>query len=339
MDQPVDHSAAISAFWSWWQANASKLKITVGTADFPQELIDGISTHVAAIHDELNWEFGKGTHAQHSFALSPNGDGALFGTVAAWRAAGPADDELFEFHTSKQRMHEDFLDSSLQLGPTSLCFADLRLSMIVDDQSCRIHTTVHHELFGQLPEQLLSQLLFIIVDNLFGETAVSNWIGNLEASADPAPEKLTPKAARALMDTAPAAWTGDAKWQILQGQDPETQEQVLLMIDMAARRSLMPEHDYTARIALDYLPGPNGLPTPDDFGAMREWSDGIEGAIGEQHKNVAVETGQGQRVLHFVMTADHAKEKAHIDAAVAAWGDGAHAEITYDPSWASVPRV
>jgi len=70
---------AIAEFWAWWPsvekaiaAGFSKKKSDGG--GLSPELVRDVSSHVTAIHEELQWEFGPGRKADHHLAVTAHGD-------------------------------------------------------------------------------------------------------------------------------------------------------------------------------------------------------------------------------------------------------------------------
>jgi hypothetical protein len=334
----LDRADAIAAFWSWWAAHRDGLASWVGTRDVVQDDIDAITAHVHAIHPELTWEFGAGRVARHGFALSAAGDASLRVLAETWRAAGPGDDPDFEFHCSKQAMPPEALAQvKLGLGPHELAFADVAFATEVDEARNRVHVTLHHPIFGQVPEEVRGRVMFIVLDNVLGEDTVASWLGALETSGDAAPDGAADGPTLQRMLAAIGEQWSTTAWRMYQGLD-EHQQRHLLALDAGARRWRHPLHDTVATLTLTYAPGEEGLPAPDDHAAMGEWEDALLRDL-DAALHVATETGAGERVLTLVLRGEDGPARRTLEDAVAAYGDRARLAVRYDPSWDHVPSV
>ena len=64
-------------------------------------LIAAVAGAVHGLHEDLEWEFGPGARAPHSFTVTGHGDPTLRHLAERWRAAAPRD-PTFDFFATRQ---------------------------------------------------------------------------------------------------------------------------------------------------------------------------------------------------------------------------------------------
>ena len=336
MDERPDPGPAIEAFWMWWAENLDLLEHEVATAGAEATFITPLSAHVTAIHPDLDWEFGKGHTAQHHLCLSAKGNDRLRVIAERWRAAGPGDNDLFEFHCARQRLAGNPADMGLGFGDVQLPFDQFRFALEQDDTRQRFHIVAHHPVFAEIDEEGRARMLFISLDNILGEDAVETWIGAIEGSADPAPEHaIGPEVLQRLVDGALERWP-DRSWAIFRGTHPDTEMPMVLAACASHKYLLDPLFDTLCLVRIPYEVAQDGMPSPQ----TREWLDTFDDrasdAMGDQIRLLARETGNGARTVWIYLRAENGPERRQIDGLIAEYED-ATLTFHWDPGWRRMP--
>jgi hypothetical protein len=170
----------VAAFWAWYAGVAERYRRHYDG----EEEVD-VSHEVSDKVDELlpgmAWVFGRGEKpGEHSFTLS--GEGIAFKQMLAryWVEQAPVIDGWC-FHGERT--------ASANPGNFSLHFDDLVFKVMefwvtpeVDEENEWVDLTVWHPLADQIEVKHCQTALFLVLDEIFGETGTGRWIGGMEFS-------------------------------------------------------------------------------------------------------------------------------------------------------------
>src|SRR5688572_19683652 len=90
----------IGDFWAWWAGARPKVEAAIAAREVGG-LVDEFSTHVVAIHPDLEWELSKGQVAEHVLVVTSAGNPELRSLAERWRLAGPEPDATFEYASAR----------------------------------------------------------------------------------------------------------------------------------------------------------------------------------------------------------------------------------------------
>ncbi|MCB2178111.1 MAG: hypothetical protein KQH57_20070, partial [Actinomycetales bacterium] len=135
----------------------------------------------------LAFETGPGRAARHTLVVTPAGDPDLRDVAERWLAAAPEVDDAFEFATWRQPV-ADAEALVLEYGTTPVALGEAA-AVIVED-GVKVHVTVSHPRFAQMPEDDRGQVTFLFLDALLGEQAVEEHVGEIAWTPDRAPHAV-----------------------------------------------------------------------------------------------------------------------------------------------------
>ncbi|MBX2797570.1 MAG: hypothetical protein KTR31_07880 [Myxococcales bacterium] len=329
-----DVGPAIGAFWSWWEDNRPVLDAEVGsTADL--SFVAELSARIDAIHPNLEWEFGKGVVAQHQFCVSATGDPKLRVLAERWKAAGPPADEVFEYHTARQRIPGDVSGTALGFGPHTVSFDDFRFAIEEDDGRQRLNVIVHHPAFAALDEDGRARVMFVSLDNVLGEDAVETWLGSLGTSAEEAPDDaIGVMALRQLLDALPSRWE-QPSWAAFSGVDDELP--VVLLACTSAKYLLEPLFDTLCLVSIPYQAGQTGMPDNEVVtDALAEFDARLDEELSETVRMLARQTGGGVRRLWCYTRSANGPGRQGLERLCQGF-TGASVHVSWDPGWRDLP--
>ncbi len=326
----------VSAFWIWWRnEGAQQLAAAIAAGGVYGRLPTRVSALVDAIDPGLQWELGRGHHAEHSLCVTASGDAALRPLAERWRRAGPEPNTTWEFFAARPA-DPSALTNTLEFGSWTIALAQTRVGLVVDDSRLLVDVSCFHPMFATMPTDACEQVTYLILDWLLGEDDVERWVGHVQTvTADPAGS--LPADALAETVSALSARHNEPSWALMQGTTPTGQRLLV-----SARRPLRwidyPLHDQHIAFWLPYAHKRDDLlPEPDALEDLRTAEDQITALLGPAAEFVAHETAAGARVLHFY--ADSASPKTAQRARQ--WADNhksTRLDITHDPGWSAVRR-
>jgi hypothetical protein len=294
---PSDPSAAIDAFWRWWQTAKGPIAEAVAKRTL-DAWTDPISEHVSAIHAGLEWELGPGVKSEHHLCVSAAGNAALRVTAERWLSRAPAPDELWEYYSARQPSRAD-AKLRLTMDGVDLDYADFRVKLEVDDHRRIVHVTVFHPKLPELPERARGTATFLFLDNLLGEDDVERWIGRVETGgappADAVPREALRQAARDLAAKNPA-------FTVLRGE--RDGRAFIVSVNFGVKRVdhlLMDSHvEVTIAYRTEREDGFYSESVGEDVNDMEE---ALLEALGNDAVFIGHETGDGRRVVHLHVAA------------------------------------
>jgi hypothetical protein len=328
---------AIVDFWAWWPTVRPDVEAALSSGEWAA-LAPHLSRRVSAIHPDLQWEFARGTTAEHSLVVSPGGSAELRPVAARWGALAPAPDATWEYHISRQP-DPAMLDSTIGLGEgVQLDLRQLRIAFTRDDDTPEIDVVVFHPAFHMFGDNVRGQVTFLSLDWLLGEDGVEEWIGAIAWETEEPAGAADPADLAAAVDELRAEHR-TPQWVLLSAELPDGSP-VMATVQRPLRPVRWPRFDTHVAITLPYAHRNGvGLPEAESLAALREFEDtALSTAVGDDGVLLAHETRRGARVLHYYVDAD---SPAADDLAEAAgwWKDGrARVERHFDPSLERLER-
>ncbi|WP_433048503.1 DUF695 domain-containing protein [Dactylosporangium sp. CS-033363] len=324
-------NAAIVDFWTWWPTVRADVEAAISSGEWAT-LSEQFSRRVEDIHPGLEWEFYRGTAAQHSLVVSAAGVAELRPVVARWGALAPPADATWEFHTARQPDPE-VLGSAIGIGEgVQLDLAQLRFAFARDESSPEISVIAYHPGFRMLGEDARRSVTFLALDWLLGEDGVEEWIGEISWVTDPPEDAADPRELGAAVEALREEYR-TPQWILLHGEGAGGP--IIATVQRPLRPVRWPRFDTHVAITLPYREqNPAGLPEAESLAALREFEDtALTTAAGADGVLLAHETSGGTRILHYYVDAD---SPAADDLAEAAgwWKDGrARVERHFDPAF------
>jgi Family of unknown function (DUF695) len=321
---------AIRAFWVWWEtARARVLDAIEGDRVFTDELIEDISSHVAAIAD-LDWELGAGTTSRHAFFLSAKGDPEGRLITELWRSMGPPPDEVWSYYPARQPRR----GSPIELEGVRIDPAELRISFEVESARERVHAAFWHPAFETLDADARPMALFLLLDGEFGEDGVERWLGSIDVSDEPG--ESTIEEFRAAVDELAQNANGK-QFAVLRGENDDG-EPVFVTANLALKRI---DHLLnTMHLAVDFEildRNDHGLPTPADA----EQLNALEDELSAQFVDAVYygrETRPGRRTIHWYVPEDSAAQRIVEDFAKLHPDRKLQLMLARDPTWELIKR-
>jgi hypothetical protein len=170
----------VAAFWTWYAGVAERFH-----RHFEGERDDGLAAAVSDKVDELlpgmAWVFGPGGKpGEHSFTLT--GEGIPFKQMLAryWLRQAP-EIEGWCFHAERMAYDEPG-EFSLRFDKLVFKVMEFWVTPEVDQENECLDLTVWHPLADQIDKGHCQTALFLVLDEIFGETGTGRWIGGMEFS-------------------------------------------------------------------------------------------------------------------------------------------------------------
>lgn len=331
----VNEQLAIDAFWQWWPTVSDAIAKGFTSGGLSQELITGVSEHVAAIDDRLDWEFGPGISSQHHLCLSSKGDPVLRVIVERWRRAAPTPDGVWEFYGARQANPRGRL--ALKIGEFDLALDEMTFAIEEDTNRERMHLAVEHPMFERIDdEDLKLRIAFIALDNTLGEDDVERWIGQIDLAQGAIAEPVSLPLLRSRVEQFARSATGE-RWSLLKGVFDGAPLFVLLNTAIKRVDHLLFDTHVTISIGIRNAT-PEGLVTDEEASVLNAMEDALVDALAREAVFIARVTTRGQRVLHF-----HVMEGGPSAAVIARWRER-HSEyridvdVERDPRWEILRR-
>ncbi|MFO0562800.1 MAG: DUF695 domain-containing protein [Polyangiales bacterium] len=331
----MNEQLAIDAFWQWWPTVSDAIAKGFTSGGLSQELITGVSEHVAAIDDRLDWEFGPGLSAQHHLCLSSKGDPVLRVIVERWRRQAPTADATWEFYGARQANPRGGL--ALKIGEHDLALDEMTLGVEEDEDRERLHLTVDHPAFAAIDDDDLKlRIAFIALDNTLGEDDVERWLGQIDLASERIEAPIALPQLRARVERFARASTGD-RWSLLKGTFDGAP--LFVLVNTAIKRidHLLFDTHVTLTIAIR-APTEEGLVTDEEAAVLNAMEDALVESLANEAVFIARETTRGRRVLHF-----HTMESGPSAAIIARWRErheeySIELDVERDPRWEVLRR-
>lgn len=326
---------AIRGFWKWWQSARELVEgaVRAGTWD---ELAPQINARVKEIDPGLEWELGKGAHAEHAFCLSAKGDSLLRNVAERWLREGPSSDDTWEFHAARQAHWSEGL--TLGIEGHDVTFDALRFELEIDQSRERVHVGVYHPTMEPMAPELRTTVAFLSLDSLLGEDGVERWVGSVETLVKEPGAGVSGPALRAAVDALARGATGE-RFAVLEGTDPDGHP-VLVTANLALKRidHLLLDVHLAVVIALRE-PTSAGLTTSAEAAELDALEDALLDALGPRAVYVGRETRRSERVVHLYVDGS-----AGVRGSIEGWraqpkGHEIRVILTPDPTWALTAEI
>jgi hypothetical protein len=324
----------IAEFWAFWQRSAAELEAAIEGGTL-LDWVEEIQQRVEAVDEGLDWEFGAGRTAQHYFCVSAKGDPELRVVAERWRAAGPPDGPVFEFHASRPGTGAG--NVVLQLDQARFGFADFRFQVEVDEARERVHVKVFHPVFADVDEKLRMTATFLVLDGVLGEDEVERWLGHIELLEGPVDGLVDPEGLLGAVEALRSRSSGE-RFAVLQGTTAAGKP-VFVTANLAVKRvdHLLLDTHFALTLKLKSA-RPDGLTTREEADELNALEDELSAELGTDAVWLGRETAEGKRIVHY-----HAAGEGPVAARLAAWAAAhpAHepqVEATRDPSWSTLRR-
>jgi len=197
----------VEAFWRWFQENSYRFHQTI-EAQRCGDLTDEVSAAVGQFLPGMAWVFGPGDKpGEHSFTLS--GEGIEFKQMLAfhWLKQGPQIDG-WKFYAERQSVDHPG-DFSFQLdGKLVFKALEFWVTPEINEENECLDLTVWHPLAEQADARHCQTALFLVLDEIFGETGTERWIGSVNFSPGKLAESMPILELKEFVDAARAerAW-------------------------------------------------------------------------------------------------------------------------------------
>jgi hypothetical protein len=332
---PAGAGRGIREFWQWWEREGAALASRAASGATTE--LDPLTTHVAAIHPDLQWEFSAGAQTAHLLVVTAAGDPGLRAVARAWLDAAPEPDVTWGFADLRQPL-PDPGDEVIEFGGHRLAFADFVAA--AHRGSTSIDVAVHHPVFLDIAEDDAAGLAYLALDSFLGEELTETWIGAVTWPGEPPLDAFPLRFLGSVVRDFAAEHRdddGNPSWMALQGTGP-TGKPVLALAQVPLRQITFPGFDTHLAITIPYAePTPDGLPTPAGLAHLREREEQLTVVLGAQGRIVAHQSHDGVRLVHAYAAPDPAIA-ARVAEVAAAW-PGSQVVVTADPGWALVNHL
>lgn len=319
----------VGAFWDWWAERGRHLDPTTPGPDH-----DTLGELLVAVDPGLSWHFGPGLSARHRLTVSAGGTADARPAAERWFRAAPAADGTWEFAPAVAADHSA-LEGSLEVGGATVDLPSVVLDLRVDLEDLRVHVGVHHPAFADLPDQVATQIAFMVLDWALGEDDVSRWVGHVAALPS------APASSRDVDDLVAAVATCAAEhepdtWSVLSGED-EQGRPVFALARRGARWVDRPTLDLHHALTATFVPDKRGLPSPDDLVRLQALDESLLTTVEPRGLVLAHVTTDGTRTLHVYTDG----EDQNVAADVTGWAasHGLEAASALDPGWTRVRHL
>jgi hypothetical protein len=329
----------IGEFWGWWETTgAAEIAEAISLRDLTAAGAV-LSDRVRRIHPNLDWELGRGLHAQHVLIVTAAGDPGTRGIARRWLRAAPTSDDVWEYAD----MRRPSPDAGIKFDGMPLVSIDAALVTIEPDRrEAALHVEVHHPTFPTLPDELRKRVTFLLLDLVLGEELVETWIGAISTAIEP-PAHAVPISellpAVASFAAAHVADDGGPSWRLMEGETAAGDR--LVATAMVPLRSIqMPHLDTHVAVEVPYKAArEDGLPQDETLSHLRDFEDHLTNRLGDSGRLLAHETAAGSRILHYYVDGT-TPAAAQLQAAVTGWPDGpVTLDVSADAGWEGVRHL
>jgi hypothetical protein len=319
---------AISRFWSWWSSARDRVAHAIDTRSLSEPVVSEISMAVHALNAGFAWELGPGRAARHALTVSPEGDLALRRMTGQWLRSAPTADPIWEFYASRQSSPRP----GIEIQGQRFSPEEFRVAYQFDESRERFDIQVYHPRFKKSDDGVVSQVLFLTLDETLGEDDVERWVGEM------APVPSQPRGAKTLeefikaIDAARNRASGE-QFTLGQGQSRDGHP-VVVMVNTALKQIDHLDHVYQLVVVIGLRDtGPNGLPTNAEAEQLNRAEDDLLAGLGRNAIQIGRVTWAGRREIHFFV-----ENPAQAESSVAAWTQtviprAATHVLVPDPGW------
>ena len=180
---PSDAAAAAAGFWERWYDLLPEVSAALGEGE-PHRVEHDLCVLVETLHPRLHFSLERGRTAIYALVVSGQEDPELRPYTDAWKAAGPPDDAIWEYHDSVPPV-PDPTEVTVNLGEHRISLADVRVVAQVDDGV--VDVAVHHPAFAELDEASRTTMTFLPLDATLGERLAAERLRRVE-TAEAVPE-------------------------------------------------------------------------------------------------------------------------------------------------------
>lgn len=346
--RPEAQRAAIAEFWSWWAERGDEGFATMfRDSGTNQQLIEELGQKVAAISPGLIFEFFAGETTEFAFVLTSEGNDIYRAPVRRWLDSAPTS-STWSFHETRGAKP----GVTVEMGDVRFSTDDLRFE--VTHGNAVLNLRVHHPAFAQLAfasenadanPQLptIEQIGFILLDNAFGERAVSLWLGHIEFVREDTPLPFTSQdVTEALAELEQRFPLHDEdKWVVFEANLDDGK--LVGRVRPPLSTLVAPLLDLHARLIVPFNPEDSGTLYELEDAIMRLVEDhaGEQGAADDVARLVAVETIGTVRAFHFYVNSDSDildRLKALTDSFSSPEAE-IHGEVVVDPGWQRIKHL
>ena len=180
--QPAPEQPARLAerFWQRWYDMLPEIAAALGDRE-PHRVEHRLCELVADVHPELHFALDRGRRSIYALVVSGQEDPALRPYTDAWKAAGPPDDAIWEYHDSVPPV-PDPTQVTVNLGEHRMSLADVRVVVQVDTEEGVVDVAVHHPRLGDLDEAAQKAMTFLPLDATLGERVAAERLRRVETA-------------------------------------------------------------------------------------------------------------------------------------------------------------
>ncbi len=170
--------ARVERFWTWFASESERMLSTIDDKRCG-DLTDSVSKQVDEFGPGFGWVFGPGENgARHSFTLT--GEGVIERQILAqyWQTRAPKLPGWCFFNSRQAATGTPTW--KINMGAETFEPAAFWCSVFINEQAEKFNITVWHPLFAKLPKDEHFRILFIVLDELFGEFGTQRWLGEIK---------------------------------------------------------------------------------------------------------------------------------------------------------------
>ncbi|GAA0992380.1 hypothetical protein GCM10009555_081340 [Acrocarpospora macrocephala] len=329
--EPVDPGALIAAFWTWWDEARPRVDVLVDAGE-AGELAELVGPAVTALDASLIWEVAPGLAARHALVVSAAGNPELRSFAHRWALAGPAADERWEFHPSRQA-NPQALGLTIDVGGHQFGMDRFVLGVRVPPGTPRVNVSAYHPIFQDIDDETRMETTLLALDWLLGEDEVARWIGDIIAAEfepiDAIPAIHLPGVVADVAQSFPAD-----RWILMEGQTG-TGKPLKATARFPLRPVDYPLFDQHIAITVPYRASdPDGLPTPETLATLTTFEAQLTATLTKNAVLAAHLTTENTRTYHIYASPT---ENTAPTFKTLTWPEGRpRITINDDPSWSAV---
>jgi hypothetical protein len=176
-DQAPTLKTRVESFWKWYAVVGPRFYETIESKKCA-DLAGEVSAKVDELLPGFAWVFGPGANKQgHSFTLS--GEGVIHHQLITlyWLSRAPSLPGC-TFYASRQP--GSIKGQTIKMGEQVFDPVEFWITPVIDDDLEKIDITAWHPMFESLKEQQRQTILYLFLDELFGEYGTDQFIGRIE---------------------------------------------------------------------------------------------------------------------------------------------------------------
>jgi len=261
----------------------------------------------------------------------------LRGVARRWFEAAPDADDVWAF--SEFRRPAPDLDVKInyegvyvQLSETTVLYQ--RRNSLVD-------IAVYNPAFNEFDDDsIVTRLGFLLLDKTLGELNVEMWIGAIEFVREN-PDDAVPisEFTDVLHDlTSEFPLVGNRNWQVAEAMVDD--HPIIIRVLPPLVTLAAPLFETHVAVAFAYDAHETGLPRDEEtMQALGSIEDALDSAVANDGRCVAIETGQGQRLMHFYVD-NNSEAIQRMEEVLALWDRGnVNLVPSFDPGWEEVSHL